>query len=645
MKKYSKISILLLSAALFSLPLRAFAQGFGVVSEAVAWIIRGVGYLINVIAGLFLTLAASLADFTLGFNIEHLSADALNSDGSLVRVGWELSRNIANLGFVLAIVIIAFATIIQYKSYGAKKFLPKLVAAAVIVNFSMAIAVPIVGFSNTITKFFLADQLGSSWGQNIKLSQTIADSFGPQKLILGETEEEGPLPPETTEGGGAFSGFGKALVLATASAVFSVVFTTITTIVFAALAFMLLIRYVWLTFLLILAPIAWLVWVIPGLERLFSKWWSNFFKWSLFAPAMSFFIYLALVGGKLLEGGEAVNTVRSNFSGNLQDIMAQGAEMIILAGLMLGGLIAANSLSIHGASGAIGIANKLGDWGKKGAAKAARRGALRAGSIAFRGKREEGKSLAERSRTYAQTRKTSFGRWATGLAAKGITQAESLGTETLAKEHEKVVSPWSDNRLLASLPGAIGPRKIAIMKELAKRNSLRKVENAFRLVTQGTKNLFARFGQSGSWGSIERAIGMNVKVNEEFQKYLRDKGKGTAGVIQAMNSFVGDLSKKDLSSMPLGEIFSGKDKLGYRAEDLKEFANILARSVAETNYILTPNVIPKLDSKQRDIFEQNYREAIENIRGTDPEKGEKVEKAFNSTMANYASGQEAPAPK
>jgi hypothetical protein len=55
---------------------------------------------------------------------------------------------VANLGFVLFIILIALATIVRYQDYEAKKLLPRLIAAAILVNFSIAIPTVILNFTH-----------------------------------------------------------------------------------------------------------------------------------------------------------------------------------------------------------------------------------------------------------------------------------------------------------------------------------------------------------------------------------------------------------------------------------------------------------------------------------------------------------------
>jgi len=228
---------------------------------------------------------------------------------------------------------------------------------------------------------------------------------------------------------------------------------------FFAFAFMLMVRYVTLALLLILAPLAWLFWVIPDLEGMFKNWWHSFFKWVFFAPAVSFFIYIALESAKGLANASAATAATGgNFiSGALKNIMVQGSQMILLSGLMIGGLIAAQKMGVYGANGAIGIAKRAGRWGTKKLDRTARR----AGSYPFRvkyGKGEKAKSAGEWARTLANSRTTFVGRQLSSLLARGLTNAESMGGEKIAKEVEQDVGKESTNQTLAALPGSMGPK-------------------------------------------------------------------------------------------------------------------------------------------------------------------------------------------
>lgn len=324
-------------------------------------------YLLQYVGGLLFMFGGFLASFALGFNFRILEAN------ELVKVGWGIVRDVANLGFVLIIIVIAFATILRREQYGAKKLLPKLIAAAIIVNFSLVIAGVLIDFSHVLTRYFLKPIGDINNPQEIV--SAIGDAFDPQNLIVEPAE---PPPFDPAEETGEFTKLTTGVLLSLATLVFTLIFTFTAAFVLIIFAFMLLLRYIWLSFLLVLAPITWLFWVIPALSNQFSKWWNKFFEWVFFAPALAFFLYLALRSISVIgEGGGAVTAEQFFKGGALPAIMNQGVKMIILVFFLIGGLLAAKSLGITGAVGAIGLANgvqkRAGKWAGERAKNVGRR--------------------------------------------------------------------------------------------------------------------------------------------------------------------------------------------------------------------------------------------------------------------------------
>src|SRR3989344_4343182 len=101
----------------------------------------------------------------------------------VVTSGFQIMLLFANLGFVLAIIVMAFAVIFQFQSYGAKQLLARLIIAALLVNFSAVIAGAFISVSNIFTGFFLEPFQGN-------LGKALAGALDPQKLgqIAGEQD-------------------------------------------------------------------------------------------------------------------------------------------------------------------------------------------------------------------------------------------------------------------------------------------------------------------------------------------------------------------------------------------------------------------------------------------------------------------------
>lgn len=348
----------------------------------------------------------------------------------LVQEGWKVARDLANMFFVLILLAIAFATILRIETYGMKSLLPKLIIAALLINFSLVFAGVIIDFSGVMTAFFVSD--GQVFFKNIasamklpKIMTTTAEEKGPGWQChledpASDTERHtGHFPtdecsnncPPSTGPFSAWAGtcvpisttaniqtetdwrkLGDSYWAVISSLFFSIMFTVVAAFVFGALAFLLLGRILIIWFLLIVAPIAWLFWVLPATAHLFKQWWNTFIKWVFFAPVAFFFIWLSvkswsqfisISGGSATEGVKKIVTDEMLGSQLVPQIMepANLVQFLLVCGMLLGSLIVAQKMGIAGAQGAIGVAK----WFGKGAAGGVNRWLAGGGKIAGAG--------------------------------------------------------------------------------------------------------------------------------------------------------------------------------------------------------------------------------------------------------------------
>lgn len=584
-------------------------------------------YIAGTIGGYLVQAAAFFTDFALKINFRILDADF----NPFVSTGWSISRDLANLGFVLFIIIIAIATILRYQEYAAKSTLAKLIAVALLVNFSLMGAGVFVDFSNMLTNFFITKATGgTSWSasENWSFATKIAGVFNLGSTLKVKSADSGLSIKGLLEG--AFT----AVVAWIASLFFVIIFTLLLAFVLFALAIMFLIRYIALNVLLVLVPLACLFWVIPATKSLWEKWWSNFMRWILFAPAASFFLFLALrtvikfneitntpAGEAFLAGGETKNT--QQFAGLVNyNLPVQIANGVMLVGFVLGGLMVANSLGITGAKTFYGWAQAAG----KGARAFAGRKGVQYGTALLRrkGTEEGAKSIAERTQAWAAARKTGVGRYAAGWVARGTTRLATAGGEDQIKYHEKQVADMSIPDTKAALLTAFGPRKIALINKLTKANQSGNIDMT-RIATEDTKKLFARFGQHIVFGNTEKAGLMSVEMNEAR---VKDDAKM---LLEKTESLIAKFTKKDVEPAAWKDMFSGKAKFGLDEKSLKKQSQYIAKALSTKNPGLVANIIPKLDSTSRINFVEAYRDALKGV-------SKETSDAFEKTMANYAVG-------
>src|SRR3989344_2764843 len=235
----------------------------------------GVSWVLNSIMGLFVALGAWLAQSTLALST-HVT------ELPVIQRGFSVALALANLGFVLGIIVVAIATILRIESYGMKQILWKLVVMAILVNFSFAIAGSIVNFSNTITDYFI-NQASPSPSAGVSaysaFISSITNGFAPQALSRPDINTS--------------VGWDQVFVVIF-SFLFNIIFLIFIALCFAAIAVLFLIRFVYLGVLLILMPLAWMMLVFPLFKSNWDKWWHNFLKWCFFAPLCVFFLHLAI---------------------------------------------------------------------------------------------------------------------------------------------------------------------------------------------------------------------------------------------------------------------------------------------------------------------------------------------------------------
>ena len=265
-----------------------------------------------------------------------LTLDPTTYNVGAIYQGWEMVRDTANLFFIFILLTIAIATILQIETYGAKKLLPKLITAAILINFSFLITQYVVYSANSMVKFFYPggeklsvmflaganpNVMFSGFSPDYKNIETVDQQYKNvlDKYGIGTEEDEFLVESEETNRAQ------KELVSAAndrknkelATTLSQVIIAMLGTIVFIlvamfALAFAglaLLIRVVILWFLMILSPIAFLFWVVPGLDSHAKQWWSELFKQAFFAPA---FFFLFGVTVSMIRYGQAKNLFQAD---------------------------------------------------------------------------------------------------------------------------------------------------------------------------------------------------------------------------------------------------------------------------------------------------------------------------------------------
>lgn len=212
--------------------------------------------------------------------------------------GWAMMRNIANVAFVMAFLIVIYSqvTSMGLSSYGIKRMLPRLIAAAILVNVSYWICAIAIDLSN-IFGYSLYDML-SGMRENLTGSETIGDEYSWKNL--------GSL---ILSGGTAAVGGGLAAYAAVAAAggpIYMLLPILLGVIISALVALLIMVaRQAIITILVIVAPLAFVAYLLPNTEKYFKKWTDLFSTMLILFPMFSI-----VLGGAQLAGDAIIASAR-----------------------------------------------------------------------------------------------------------------------------------------------------------------------------------------------------------------------------------------------------------------------------------------------------------------------------------------------
>lgn len=261
----------------------------------VGWIIcPATGFLANAMDWLFNILTGFLT----------VRPAQTNADNALYRA-WSVMRNFANIAFVIGFLIIIYSQLTSFgiSNYGIKKVLPRLIIAAILVNVSYWVCAIAIDVSNI---------LGYSL-QNIFI--------GMRNTIVGGTGNTWDIVSWQSIGGFILSG-GTAAVAAgvgvhalaagTVGGALYLLLPLLVGVLMAVLVALLIMaaRQAIITVLVILAPLAFVAYLLPNTEKYFEKWRGLFTTMLVLFPVFSvLFGGAQLAGIAIIQNANSINLV------------------------------------------------------------------------------------------------------------------------------------------------------------------------------------------------------------------------------------------------------------------------------------------------------------------------------------------------
>lgn len=237
----------------------------------------------------------------------------LVSSTSGTKTAWELARNIANILFIAAFLVIILSQVTGQglNNYGIKKMLPRLIVAAIAVNVSYYICQAMVDLTNIIgyeVQNFMV---------NTARDVTTSVAMPPQTGVDNQTSN-GTL------------GTIAAGVLGVAAIVWfllPVMMLGVSTVVITCLVIIaiLLMRKAFIVLLVVASPIAFVAYLLPNTEKYFQKWLNMFWQLLLVFPIIG----LLFGGGQLASAIVLVAGTSDTTDSAYSDPQAAGSEKCI----------------------------------------------------------------------------------------------------------------------------------------------------------------------------------------------------------------------------------------------------------------------------------------------------------------------------
>ncbi|MFY9493032.1 MAG: hypothetical protein WAP55_00895 [Minisyncoccia bacterium] len=236
------------------------------------WLLAIVTFVVDFIGSILITFAGSIVSYVFSFQSF--------IEVPIVQIGWQISRDLANMVFILIMLLIAFGTVLRLEQYSVKKLIPKLVVAALLINFSLIICGAVIDFGNSLARFFVS---GGQTENSVDVAAGIMGAMraGAIAQLRNTTTIDSLIP---------------TILMVSAGQLIMYIIIAFTLL---ALAGVMISRIIQLWILIIFAPFAWVASALPGKGSGYSsKWWAKFFNLAVIFPvSISFFIFLAILTG------------------------------------------------------------------------------------------------------------------------------------------------------------------------------------------------------------------------------------------------------------------------------------------------------------------------------------------------------------
>lgn len=340
----------------------------GTIIALVLWVIQWIA-----LAAAFLSvvLFEAFINFVFTANYTPLAETREGIQNGPLTTAWSLVRDIANMSFIIILMVIGIGTMTGIKIAGREineKLLFPFITMALLINFSPLITGALIDVSHIMSKVFfdpvldaLGQFTGTPWSQNHGFPSDVTnlDIVAPALVRV----------------------------------IISITFNFLIFFSFIAASFLLVMRMIALQLLVILSPAAFALNILPNTKSIFQTWWKQFFQWLILPIPLSFFAFLSITFMSADEGnicpnettitrpqGSDINQGLESLISFLEPTFCGSIVLILSLVTLIAGIVISMNNAPKGSSFIINKAKDAARW-TRGAAVGATLGATKLSTI------------------------------------------------------------------------------------------------------------------------------------------------------------------------------------------------------------------------------------------------------------------------
>ncbi len=329
----------------------AFGSGLNPICIAKE-ILAGISNLFIWIFGQLLRISALIFEITLKISIQDLHTLA---NLPAIHTGWTVARDFSNIIFIFMLLYIAIGTILDLSGINTGKMVGAVILSALLINFSLAITKVVIDVGNAPALFFyyaIAKGGQGSVVAGIMAKLQIQNITGLSSVSSVANSATSPTDSQAKPQGGL------SFASIIASGIGGIIVILVASFIFLVTGALFVVRAMYLIFLMILSPLAFVGFAFPPLKKMYSWWKKELLCQTFFAPS-----YMAIfsIGMVLIYGLWSFQTLSRSIDNTWLQLANQILMYFLICYTLLYCLQYAKKFGCEGAN----IVTKRADkWGK-----------------------------------------------------------------------------------------------------------------------------------------------------------------------------------------------------------------------------------------------------------------------------------------